>query len=241
MSILIFSHSGLAGLFALLVGLYGIMNPPRIADPFPFEGAVPQLRLTYTYKDGTFDVPVPAVVPEGFWETPQAKDWARVGDVRRAMTFTDADGMRHEIDGIGFVDNGDGLHRPLFGVVRRYRADGTLKVETTNTSPSTGRPMDWICYAADGKTPTMRISTRDHRYEKDRLDPNIAAPTYFIQSIVLCDEAGRDVAMHHVNFDGTIYVKTEVMKTENGWASTKVLEGKHNPKLAPPPPAPASD
>ena len=225
-----------AVLLAVFQGVLTLLNPPRTADPFPAE--VPALHLTYTYKDGALDVPPPAVVPDGFWKTPLARDWADVGDVRPAMKFVDADDTRYEIDGLGFFEE-DGKRRPMFSGVRRFRGDGTLEVETRVIGMDGGKPVDWTAYAADGKTPVLRVLARDRGFEELRDNILIPEPTYYVASILTYDDAGRhavgDAATaYNVNYDGTIFIRYAVEFVDGGgWTHGQKLEGEYGEKQVP--------
>ena len=209
----------------------------QTVDPIPSAGLAPNLHLSFTYKDAALDVPPPAIIPDAFWKTKAARSWADRGDVRRGMKYAAADGTPYEIDLQAVIESRNGKRRPMIAKVRRYRADGTLAVESSFGDPETGRPADWTVYAADGKTPVLRTITRDRAYAKEHENPAIFEPTYYIWLVLLYDAAGKDEAMYHANYDGTIYVKEAVKWNGTGWAGTAVLEGASDGEKPDRPPA----
>ena len=212
-----------------------LANAPRQAHPFPAAETVPALHLTYTYKDGGFDVPVPPVVPDDFWQTPLGRDWADIGDVRPGMAHVEADGTRYEIDGLGFahINGEDDKRRPMYTGVRRYRPDGTLDVESSDYRPDTGAFGRWTAYALDGRTPLLEVSTQEFGRG------HAGGPATFIDEVDVYEDTGDsrgNAATYRVNEDGTIYVKLLARLTPDGRRSMfEPLEGDYTGRKPPAP------
>ena len=149
--------------------------------------------LTLAWNRETYQVPEPVVMTPEMERSVAYREWWKRGDVR-TLEFTDSDGRRITAEMMGRAKDQSGRLSAVTGYVCRYRTDGTLETKTF-TMPD--GPCEWTVYAADGKTPTIRVTNRLNGIEG----------TPYIENVYFIGADGKRERGYQANRYGVAYIE----------------------------------
>ena len=107
----------------------------------------PLLRLTFAWNGQGLSVPMPVMFPEELRQTEDFRRWEASGG-ERTFTWLTRDGRTYRCRAEEFEAGGRRVS--AIALVQRFRADGTLEIETA--CDHDGAPRQWTVFAADGRS-----------------------------------------------------------------------------------------